>query len=170
MAASHAAAPVAATPAPDWAAFVKDVQQALLADGLDAWLLYDFRGSNPIAADITAVSRQGGHLATRRWYYLIPAHGEPIGMVHRIERDELASVPGEKIEYSTWQEQRGALARLVAGKHRIAMQYSPMCAVPYVSLVEVRITLPTPLVRAAIRRLVVPSTLVFTYASGDSYE
>jgi Xaa-Pro dipeptidase len=57
-------------------------------------------------------------------------------MVHRIERDELADVPGEKIEYSTWQEQRSALARLVGGKHRIAMQYSPMCAVPYVSNVD----------------------------------
>jgi len=73
---------------------------------------------------------------TRRWYYLIPAEGEPLGMVHRIERDELAAVPGEKIAYSTWQEQRAALARLVEGKHRIAMQYSPMCAVPYVSNVD----------------------------------
>src|SRR5262245_41453629 len=57
-------------------------------------------------------------------------------MVHRIERDELAAVPGEKIAYSTWQEQRAALAKLVAGRRRIAMQYSPMCAVPYVSNVD----------------------------------
>ena len=51
------------------------VQAALKADGLDAWLLYDIRGLNPIAADVTAVNKQGGHLATRRWYYLIPASG-----------------------------------------------------------------------------------------------
>jgi Xaa-Pro aminopeptidase len=67
---------------------------------------------------------------------MIPAEGEPVGMVHRIERDELAMVPGDKIEYSTWAEQQAALGRLVAGKRRIAMQYSPMCAVPYVSNVD----------------------------------
>ena len=55
------------------------VRAALAADVLDGWLLYDFRGLNPIAADVTGVSRQGGHLATRRWYYLIPATGEPRG-------------------------------------------------------------------------------------------
>jgi hypothetical protein len=63
------------------------VQAALKADGIDAWLLYDFRGLNPIAADFTGVGRQGGHLATRRWYYLIPAAGEPRALVHSIERD-----------------------------------------------------------------------------------
>ena len=61
------------------------VRAALKSDGIDAWLLYDFRGLNPIAADLTAVARQAGHLATRRWYYLIPASGEPRGLVHAIE-------------------------------------------------------------------------------------
>ena len=69
---------------------VAAVQTALRSDGLDGWLLYDFRGLNPIAADITAVHRQGGHLATRRWYYLIPASGEPRGLVHAIEKHSLA--------------------------------------------------------------------------------
>ena len=55
---------------------ISAVQAALKTDGLDGWLLYDFRGINPLAADVTAVNRQGGHLATRRWYYLIPAIGE----------------------------------------------------------------------------------------------
>src|SRR5262245_40571188 len=73
---------------------ISDVQAALKADGLDGWLLYDFRGLNPIAADITAVARQGGHLATRRWYYLIPAAGEPRGLVHAIEKHSPACRPG----------------------------------------------------------------------------
>src|SRR5262249_23973715 len=71
-----------------------------------------------------------------RWFSMIPAEGEPLGMVHRIVRDELAAGPGDKIEYSTWAEERGARERLVGGKRRIAMQYSPMCAVPYVSNVD----------------------------------
>src|SRR5262245_48357786 len=78
---------------------IKDVQRALAADGLDAWLLYDFRGLNPIAADVTAAGRQGGHLATRRWYYLIPATGEPRALVHAIERNALAHLPGTTARY-----------------------------------------------------------------------
>src|SRR5580658_8031357 len=76
------------------------VQRALTADGIDAWLLYDFRGINPIATEVTAVGRQGGHLATRRWYYLIPASGEPRGLVHAIERDSLAHLPGKTERYA----------------------------------------------------------------------
>src|ERR1044071_6332097 len=63
------------------------IQAALRADGVDGWLLYDFRNLNPIATNVTGVLRQGGHLATRRWYYLIPATGEPRGLVHAIEAD-----------------------------------------------------------------------------------
>jgi hypothetical protein len=76
------------------------VQGALRADGLDAWLLYDFRGLNAIAADITGVHRQGGHLATRRWYYLIPAAGAPRGLVHAIEPNSLAHLPGTMERYA----------------------------------------------------------------------
>jgi Xaa-Pro dipeptidase len=79
---------------------VAAVQAALRADGLDGWLLYDFRGLNPIAADITGVHRQGGHLATRRWYYLIPTTGEPRALVHRIEKDSLAHLPGSSERYA----------------------------------------------------------------------
>jgi hypothetical protein len=73
---------------------VAAVRAALKADNIDAWLLYDFHGINPIAADVTAVARQGGHLATRRWYYLIPADGEPRKLVHAIEPHSLAHLPG----------------------------------------------------------------------------
>jgi Xaa-Pro aminopeptidase len=73
---------------------------------------------------------------SRRWYYMIPGQGEPIGMEHRIERGQLAGVPGEKIPYSRWTEQLEGLRRLTAGMKRVAMQYSPMCAVPYVSNVD----------------------------------
>ena len=76
---------------------ISDVQQALKADGIDAWLLYDFRGLNPIALDVTGVARQGGHLATRRWYYLIPASGEPHGLVHAIERNTLAHLGAQAL-------------------------------------------------------------------------
>ena len=112
------------------------VQAALKADGIDAWLLYDFRGLNPIACNFTGVGRQGGHLATRRWYYLIPAAGEPRGLVHSIERETLAHLPGAADRYSGRNELEGNLGRLLAGARRVAMEYSAKCAIPYISRVD----------------------------------
>ena len=115
---------------------VAAVQSALRTDGLDGWLLYDFRGLNPIAADITAVHRQGGHLATRRWYYLIPATGEPRALVHAIEKDSLAHLPGTTTRYAGRDRLEAGLRTLLDGMKRIAMEYSPECAIPYVSRVD----------------------------------
>jgi Xaa-Pro dipeptidase len=112
------------------------VRAALKADGLDAWLLYDFRGINPIAIDTTGVGRQGGHLATRRWYYLIPAVGEPRGLVHALEPATLAHLPGAAERYSRREELEAGLKKLVAGQKRVAMEYSPGCAIPYIARVD----------------------------------
>src|SRR4051812_4146772 len=107
------------------------VQAALRSDGLDGWLLYDFRGINPLAADVTGVGRQGGHLATRRWYYLIPAAGEPRGLVHKIEKNSLAHLPGSTSRYAGRDQLEAGLRRLLTGMTRVAMEYSPLCAIPY---------------------------------------
>jgi Xaa-Pro dipeptidase len=112
------------------------VQAALRADGLDGWLLYDFRGLNPIAAEMTRVAHQNGHLATRRWYYLIPATGEPRGLVHAIERDALAHLPGKTERYAGREQLDAGIRRLVAGWRRVAMEYSPNCAIPYIARVD----------------------------------
>jgi Xaa-Pro aminopeptidase len=115
---------------------VAAVQSALRMDGLDGWLLYDFRGINPIAADITAVHRQGGHLATRRWYYLIPAQGEPRALVHAIEKNSLAHLPGTTTRYAGRDQLEAGLKQLLNGMTRIAMEYSPGCAIPYISRID----------------------------------
>jgi Xaa-Pro aminopeptidase len=112
------------------------VQAALRSDGIDGWLLYDFRGINPIAADLTAVNKQGGHLATRRWFYLIPAHGQPRKLVHAIESHALDHLPGAAERYAGHDQLVAGLARLLAGTHRLAMEYSPKCAIPYVSRID----------------------------------
>jgi Xaa-Pro aminopeptidase len=112
------------------------VQDALRADGLDGWLLYDFRGLNAIAVEVTGVARQGGHLATRRWYYLIPATGEPRGLVHAIERHSLAHLPGTTQRYSRRDQLEEGLRTLLQGVRRVAMEYSPECSIPYISRVD----------------------------------
>ena len=129
---SSAEAPVDTTTKLDVAA----VQAVLRADGIDAWLLYDFRGSNQIAADIAGLGSQGGHLAPRRWYYLIPASGDPRGLVHAIERDSLAHLPGTTERYAGRDQLEAGLQRLLGGLKRVAMEYSPRSAIPYISRVD----------------------------------
>jgi Xaa-Pro aminopeptidase len=114
---------------------IPGIQQALVAGGLDGWLLYDFHGSNPIAARL-AGTLDGGHITTRRWYYLIPARGNPIGLVHAIERRNLDHLPGEKLEYAGRDQLERGLTQLLQGVACIAMEYSPGCAIPYVSRVD----------------------------------
>jgi Xaa-Pro aminopeptidase len=114
---------------------VAGIQASLRADRLDGWLLYDFHGSNPIASRLAGLAG-GGHMTTRRWYYLIPAHGEPTGVVHAIERRNLDQLPGEKIVYAGREQLDAALTRLLAGVKRVAMEYSPLCAIPYLSRVD----------------------------------
>lgn len=115
---------------------VHAVQAALRRDGLDGWLLYDFRGINPIALDVTGVHRQGGHLATRRWYYLIPSAGEPRALVHAIEPHSLAHLPGTSSRYAGREELESGIHSLLSGMARVAMEYSPRCNIPYVSRVD----------------------------------
>jgi Xaa-Pro aminopeptidase len=127
---------------PSAALEVAAVQAALKAEGVDAWLLYDFHGINPIAIDVAGVGRDGGHLATRRWYYLIPASGEPRKLVHAIEAGTLAHVPGTTERYVGREALEAGLKKLLDAVRapgrmpRVAMEYSPGCAIPYVARVD----------------------------------
>jgi Xaa-Pro aminopeptidase len=114
---------------------VAAIQRALRDDHLDGWLLYDFHGSNPIASGLAGL-RHGTHMTTRRWYYLIPAEGEPRGIVHVIERHNLDELPGDKVEYAGRGQLEAALTGLLDGLSKVAMEYSPDCAIPYLSRVD----------------------------------
>lgn len=111
------------------------IQGALRAEQLDGWLLYDFHGSNPIAVQLAGLGH-GPHMTTRRWYYLIPASGEPRGLVHAIERHNLDHLPGAKSVYAGRAQLDAGLDALLAGMTRVAMEYSPNGAIPYVSRVD----------------------------------
>jgi Xaa-Pro aminopeptidase len=114
---------------------VPSIQRALAADRLDGWLLYDFHGSNPIAQQLTGLAG-GPHMTTRRWYYLIPATGEPRALVHAIEQHNLDHLPGSRITYAGRQQLEKGLTDLLGQARRVAMEYSPECAIPYVSRVD----------------------------------
>jgi Xaa-Pro dipeptidase len=114
---------------------IEAVQRALKEEKLDGWLLYDFHGSNPIAARLSGLA-SSGKMATRRWYYFVPATGAPRGLVHAIERHNLDDLPGEKRIYAGREQLAAGLQDLLKGVGRVAMEYSPGNAIPYVSRVD----------------------------------
>jgi Xaa-Pro aminopeptidase len=115
---------------------VADIQGALRDAGLDGWLFYDFRQSDPLAYRILKLDPR--QFSTRRWFYFVPAAGEPTRINHAIEQGKLDRLPGRRLVYSSWprlhEQLRDALS--TAGGPRIAMQYSPAGDIPYVSRVD----------------------------------
>lgn len=116
----------------DW---LSTAQTALRAEGLDAWLLYDFRGSNPTARSRIAPLLDGG-VASRRIFLLVPVDAEPVLLVHAIERGSIPALPFEVRAYSSRDSLESALRALLAGRSRVAMEYSPAGDNPYVGVVD----------------------------------
>ncbi len=110
------------------------IQSALREFGLDAWLLYDFRGSNLLARRVLGLEAKP--VGSRRFLYAIPARGAPEKLVHRIEPGALDHLPGERRIYTRWQEWESGVAALVAGRGQVAMEYAPRGSNPYVARVD----------------------------------
>ncbi|MGA7629600.1 MAG: Xaa-Pro peptidase family protein [Terriglobales bacterium] len=110
------------------------IQQALRERKIDAWLFYDHHHRDPISYRVLALP--AGLMVTRRWYYLIPAKGEPTKLVHKIEAGHLDSLPGTKKQYAGWQELFDGLKQMLAAHRDVAMQYSPNNTVFTISMVD----------------------------------
>ncbi len=110
------------------------IQSALRERNIDAWLFYDHHHRDPIAYRVLGLP--ASLMVTRRWFYLIPAQGEPVKLVHKIEAGHLDSLPGSKRQYSGWQELFDQLKAMLAPYRDIAMQYSPNNIVFTISLVD----------------------------------
>src|SRR6476661_6564024 len=118
---------------------VAEIQAALRKAKLDGWLFYDFRHSDPLAYRILKLDEK--MFASRRWFYYVPASGEPVKIVQSIEQFKLDSLPGRKLVFRGWQELNARLREVLAPaakdpKRRVAMQYSPMNDIPYISRVD----------------------------------
>ena len=114
---------------------IDEIQRALReVGGLDGWLFYDFRVSDPLAYRVLRLDPT--RHVTRRWYYWIPSRGAPVKLLHAVEPHVLDELPGEVVLYAGWEEQQAQLRRLLKGVTHVAMQYSPLNAVPYISRVD----------------------------------
>jgi Xaa-Pro dipeptidase len=112
---------------------IPEIQKDLRAAKLDGWLFYDFRGRDPIAHRILDLP---AGMRTRRWYYFVPAKGTPKKLVHKIEAAALASLPGDTLYYAGQKELRDNLKKALGKSKKVAMQYSPKNAIPYVAMVD----------------------------------
>jgi Xaa-Pro aminopeptidase len=113
---------------------LEQIQAALRDEGLDGWLFFDHHRRDPLAYRVLQFTP--GSMVTRRWFYYIPAVGEPRGLVHKIEAQTLTPLPGAHLLYAGWSTLVDGLKTLLGGDRRVAMQYSPNCAVPYVAMVD----------------------------------
>jgi Xaa-Pro aminopeptidase len=113
---------------------IERIQEALRSEGADGWLLYNFRDSNIFAKNILSLPPH--IMCTRRYYYFIPSKGEPRKLVHRIEEWNLDTLPGDKTVYLSWQSLQEGLKKILDGAKKVAMEYSPSCAIPYAATVD----------------------------------
>jgi Xaa-Pro dipeptidase len=112
---------------------IAEMQADLRAAKIDGWLFYDFRGRDPIAHRILGLPPG---MRTRRWFYFVPAKGTAKKLVHKIETGSLATMPGETLCYAAQKELRENLKKMLGRAKKIAMQYSPKNAIPYVAMVD----------------------------------
>ncbi len=111
-----------------------DIQSAIRSEALDGWLLYDFRGLNPIAQRVAGIPPH--RLLTRRWACFVPAQGAPRWLFHSIEIGGFRDLAPDATAYISWADWRESLRLLMGGASRVAMEVSPGCAIPYVSRVD----------------------------------
>ena len=110
------------------------IQEELRAAGIDGWLLYDFHNRDAIAYHVLGMDY--GKFTSRRWFYWIPADGEPLKLAHKVEPTKLDKLPGEKRLYLSWRELHAGLRELLGPARTVAMQYSPLANIPYVSTID----------------------------------
>jgi len=136
---------------------IQEMQSDLRAAKVDGWLFYDFRGRDPIAQHILNLP---DGMRTRRWYYFVPAKGPPTKLVHKIESESLAALPGETLYYAGQDELHKNLKKMMGPAKKVAMQYSPKNEIPYVAMVDAGTV---ELVRSAGRKVVTSADLVQKY-------
>jgi len=110
------------------------IQSEIQAAGLDGWLLYDFHNRDEIAYHVLGLDF--GKFTSRRWFYWIPASGQPVRLCSKVEPSKLDALPGDKRMYLSWRELHNGLREVLAGARTVAMQFSPTANIPYVSIVD----------------------------------
>jgi Xaa-Pro aminopeptidase len=110
------------------------IQSELRAAGADGWLFYDFHNRDAIAYRVLGLDF--GKFTSRRWFYWVPAQGDPVKLCSKVESTKLDPLPGEKRLYLSWRDLHEGLRLILGAARKVAMQYSPTANIPYVSIVD----------------------------------
>jgi len=113
---------------------LEQIQKALRERSLGGWLLCDFHNRDHLAYRILGLDST--KMTTRRWFYFIPARGEPKRLVHTVEKGKLDALPGSKHVFLAWESLHSSLKKILGSPKKIAMQYSPKNNIPSISLVD----------------------------------
>lgn len=113
---------------------IESIQREIKNQGIDGWLFYDFHNRDAMAYRILGM--EFNKFTTRRWYYFVPAEGEPVRLVSAVEATKLDSLPGTLKVYRSWEQLNQAIKKMLRNSKKIAMQYSPNNNIPYVSIVD----------------------------------
>ncbi len=113
---------------------LKAIQNAIKEAGLDGWLLFDFANRDVLAYRILGLDEHKH--TSRRWYYYIPAEGEPTKLCSTVEPTKLDTLPGNKEMYLEWEKRHALLEKILKNSRKVAMQYSPMNNIPYISTID----------------------------------
>ena len=112
------------------------IQEELKKLNIDGWLFYDFHNRDVLSYRILGAGMDEKKHTSRRWFYFVPAEGEPVKLAHSVEPTKLDSLPGRKIIYLPWRQLHKELKEMLGSPKKIAMQYSPNNEIPYISLVD----------------------------------
>ncbi|PIS30204.1 MAG: hypothetical protein COT43_02200 [Candidatus Marinimicrobia bacterium CG08_land_8_20_14_0_20_45_22] len=113
---------------------LEKIQSEICKQKIDGWLFYDFHNRDAMAYRILGLELN--KLTSRRWYYFIPADGQPVRLVSSVEATKLDALPGEKMVYRSYEQQHALIRKMLRNSRRIAMQYSPTNNIPYISMVD----------------------------------
>ena len=113
---------------------LEEIKERLKESGIDGWLFYDFHNRDRVAYRILGLDEST--FTSRRWFYYVPVEGEPVKIVSGVEQTRLDVLPGEKLVYRKWSELEDSLRKVLKGARKVAMQYSPMNNIPYISIVD----------------------------------
>ncbi|MCB1111196.1 MAG: M24 family metallopeptidase [Chlamydiales bacterium] len=113
---------------------ISSIQELLEKHHLTGWLFYDFRRTNTLACQVLNISNEA-HL-TRRFFYWVPAAGDPVKIVNRLEEHVLDHLPGDILSYQTWKDLQVCLKKTLPNEAVVAMEYSPLNNIPYISKVD----------------------------------
>jgi Xaa-Pro aminopeptidase len=111
-----------------------EIQKAIAGTGADGWLFYDHHHRDPMAYSVLGLD--AANMTTRRWFYFVPAKGEPVKLSHRVEPRKLDPLPGRQEFFTGWKELHEKLRSVLGAPRKVAMQYSPMNNIPYVGIVD----------------------------------